>query len=167
MKQINDEVFYADSKLVKICQKDIQALKEKAALAKRHRSRLCTHKDVEERLHEMLIIHHKNTYVRPHKHSGRSESFHIIEGTADIMIFDDQGAVSDIISMGDYRSGKIFYYRMPEGLYHSMVITSDVIVFHEITNGPFNKADTFFAPWAPDENDTQKAQDFTLDQKKS
>lgn len=162
MKQISDEIFYADSKLVKVGQNDIQALKDKAVLAKRHRSRLCAHKDIDDRLHEMLIIHHKNTYIRPHKHRGKSESFHIIEGTADIVIFDEQGNISDVISMGDYLSGKNFYYRMPEGLYHTIMITSDVIVFHEVTSGPFNKADTIFAPWAPQESEIQKAQDLAL-----
>jgi hypothetical protein len=26
-------------------------------------------------------------------------------------------------------------------------------VFHETTNGPFNRADTIFAPWSPEEDD--------------
>jgi len=25
-----------------------------------------------------------------------------------------------------------------------------VLVFHEITNGPFNRSDTIYAPWSPD-----------------
>ena len=34
-----------------------------------------------------------------------------------------------------------------------MIIRSDVLVFHETTNGPFNRKDTEFALWAPADDD--------------
>ncbi len=160
IKEINDEIFYGEGDLVKVTQKEINFLKEKALVAKRQRSRLCTHRDVEEPIHEMLIVHNSNTYVRPHKHLGKSESFHLIEGSANIVIFNEQGDIKEVLPMGERTSGKFFYYRMKEGLYHTLIIISDVIVFHEITKGPFNKVDTVFAPWSPEDEDQNIAEEF-------
>ena len=57
--------------------------------------------------------------------------------------------------MGELRSGKPFYYRVAESLYHTLLIRSEAAVFHEITNGPFRPGDTEFAPWAPAESDAE------------
>lgn len=147
-----DEVFYTDAKVVKVNAGDIHLLKQHAMAAERKRARLCTHQDERSPLHEMLIVHHKNTYVRPHKHPGKSESFHIIEGEADVFIFDDNGKVMEKIEMGSYASGKIFFYRLSEAFHHTLLIRTDTVVFHETTNGPFLRGGTVFAEWAPVES---------------
>ena len=157
-KVFNAEVLYPDEQIVKVDQQDIAFLKEQASHNPRQRIRLCAHRDVADTLHEMLIIHAKNTYVRPHKHVGKSESFHVIEGIVDVVLFDEAGAVTDVIKMGEYASGRRFYYRISDPLYHTLLIRSEVLVFHETTNGPFKREDMIFAAWAPDEND-QAARD--------
>jgi len=101
----------------------------------------------------MLIVHEKSCYVRPHKHIGKIESFHIIEGQADVILFDEDGNIKKVISMGDYSTGLKFYYRMPPNNYHTLLIKSDVLIFHEVTNGPFRSEDTIFAKWAPEETE--------------
>ncbi|MBX9633944.1 MAG: hypothetical protein K2X44_03095, partial [Magnetospirillum sp.] len=50
--------------------------------------------------------------------------------------------------------GLPYYFRLSESRYHTMVVRSDVVVYHEITGGPFNRADTQFAPWAPSDRDS-------------
>lgn len=155
MKEISEEIFYAEEDVVTVNQQNIEFLKGQALKNRRRRSRLCTHKDIHDVLHEMLIIHTNDTYVRPHKHLGKSESFHVIEGTIDVIIFDEQGGISKVISMGDYCSGKVFYYRIAQPLYHMVIIISPAAVFHECTNGPFKKSDTVYAPWAPQEEDKE------------
>jgi cupin fold WbuC family metalloprotein len=151
-KILNSEVLEAKDPIVTVSYADIEFLKISAAQNERKRIRLCTHRGVNNLLHEMLIVHEKGIYVRPHKHLLKSESVHIIEGLVDVIVFDDIGNVSDVISMGDYSSRLKFYYRMPDPYYHTLLIRSDVLVFHEVTNGPFKKEDTIFAPWSPDEN---------------
>jgi len=160
MKKINNEVFYASDEIIKISKEDIEFLKQKALKNKRKRCRLCTHKDVNDKIHEMIIVHTKETYVRPHKHLNKSESFHIIEGSADIVIFDEKGKITQAIPMGDYSSGKKFYYRMTKPYYHTLLIKSDILVFHEITNGPFKREDTVFAPWSPKDDDKEGVKNF-------
>ena len=62
--------------------------------------------------------------------------------------------------MGDYKSGRKFYYRLSDPLYHFPYITSDFVIIHEITNGPFNRRDSIFAPLAPDEEDKESIKKF-------
>ena len=111
-------------------------------------------------VHEMLIVHTRDTYVRPHKHIGKSESFHIIEGTANVIIFTDTGAIRDIVELGDSISGRNFYFRINQPYYHTLQIVSEFIIFHETTSGPFNRSDTVFPTWAPQGDDAGAVESF-------
>ena len=83
----------------------------------------------------------------------KSESFHVIEGMVDVVLFSEGGEVSKVIKMGSYSSGGCFYYRVASPIYHTLLIRSEVLVFHETTNGPFDRSQMVFAPWSPDERD--------------
>src|SRR4051812_15824469 len=78
--KFNDEVLYSDDLIVQVERPEIEQLKKAALLNPRRRIRLCAHRNVDSTLHEMLIVHTANTYVRPHKHLNKIESFHVIEG---------------------------------------------------------------------------------------
>ena len=159
-KKINEEVYYTKNKVPTIGNKEIEMLKNLSKENKRRRCRICVHKDINEKLHEMFIIHEKGTYVRPHKHLNKSESMHIIEGSADVIIFDEKGNIRKIESLDNYRSGEKFFYRLDEPLYHTLNITSDVLIYHETTIGPFDRKDTVFAPWSPEEKDEKGVKKF-------
>lgn len=152
-KPFNSEVLYPDEAIVKVDRTDVAELKARAEQNVRKRMRLCAHRGTGDSLHEMLIVLSRNTYIRPHKHLNKSESFHVIEGAGNIVLFDDDGKVTDVINMGDYASGHCFYYRITDTCYHTLVIQSDILVFHETTRGPFLREQTVFAPWSPVEGD--------------
>ena len=166
-REYNKEVLYTDEALTKVTRADMELLKKMALLNERQRIRLCSHKDVNDPLHEMLIIHVKDTYVPPHKHLHKSESLSVIEGIVDVLILDEQGKVQEVIPMGDYASGKNFYYRMQTAFYHTLLIKSDFLVFHEGTKGPFDRTDTVFSPWAPQHKDSQACQIYLQQLKKA
>jgi cupin fold WbuC family metalloprotein len=149
----NEEVLFATDTILQIDSSDIEELKQKAKQNHRKRIRICAHKNTKDHIHEMLIVHEKSCYVRPHKHINKTETFHIIEGEADIILFDDEGHINQSIPMGSFNSGRKFFYRLSPFRYHSLLIHSDVLVFHEITNGPFRMEDTIWAPWSPKETD--------------
>jgi len=150
---LNEEVFVAEDRIVKVDPALLAELKAQAARNPRRRARLCAHKDVEDRLHEMLIVMCGGMYVHPHKHLTKMEAFHVIEGAATIVFFNDTGKVEEVFRVGDFPSGGLFYFRNEEPRYHTQIITSEFLVVHEIANGPFRRADTQFAPWAPDEKE--------------
>jgi len=160
IKRLNKEVFSAKGPIVKIGNEDVEFLKEEVQYNERHRIRLCTHENVEDTLHEMLIVLNKGIYIRPHKHLSKSESFHIVEGLVNVIIFDQEGKIVDVIPMGAYPSAHKFYYRLSPKCYHTPIIVSDIVVFHETTNGPFTGEDTVFAPWAPNEQDSVGVEKF-------
>src|SRR5882762_4619228 len=160
LRALNEELLYADTPLSTLSRDDIAWLKARAAKTARQRIRICTHLDSGDLLHEMLIVHTRETYVRPHKHVNKNESFHVITGEVDVVLFDEKGAVSQAIRMGEYASGKRFYYRLNESRYHTLLIRSDVLVFHEVTTGPFRREDTIFPSWAPEEGQTDLRREF-------
>ena len=118
------------------------------------------HKDSEETLHEMLIVLGRDTYVRPHRHGNKSESFHVVEGALTVVIFADDGAVNDVIRLGEYRSGRKFFYRLAEPAFHTILVESASAVIHETTNGPFDREATEYAVWAPAEGDEQAVKEY-------
>ena len=159
-KKKSEEVFVAEGPVVQVSHSLFDTLKTNAANSPLHRARLCAHKDSQDRLHEMFIVLAHQAYIRPHKHVHKTESFHVIEGTSVFFFFDDSGNITDIMPIGNIGSGKPFYIRNDDSRYHTHLITSNFLVFHEITNGPFNRAETIYAPWAPEEKDTSSVQVF-------
>ena len=153
LREVSPEVLVADDDVVKLGAEDIEALKQRAASVPLKRSRVCAHGDAADPLHEMLIVLDQATYVRPHKHLDKSESFHVVEGAADIVFFDDDGAVTDVVELGEYGSGRAFYYRLNIPAFHTVLVRSSILAVHETTNGPFRKDDAVYAAWAPDDSD--------------
>lgn len=143
------DVIYFKNSLIKIKKKDIDLLKKYSNNNIDQKSRYCNHKSKNSKLHEMIIFHKKGYYVRPHSHPNTSESVHLIKGKVDIVIFDKKGNISEIVKMGNYQSGNVFYYRMNNELTHTFIIKSSYIIFHETSLGPFKKKNTKFANWSP------------------
>ncbi len=150
-KIVNKEVLYTDETVTKLSAADMETLTSLAADNERKRVRVCTHEKAEDMLHEMFIVHERDAYVRPHRHLSRDESFHVLSGEADIVIFSDDGRPEKVVRLGDYASGKDFYCRMPKGTMHMVIIRSEVLVFCEATLGPFNSDDVEFGVWAPED----------------
>lgn len=154
------EVIFADERIIKLSDSDIGSLKNLADVDGRKSVRLCAHGSIEDQLHEMFIVHTNNAYVRPHKHMTKSISFHVVEGLADFVIFDEEGNIIDVIPVGDYSSGRRFYCRVPSSQYYTQLIRSDVFVFHETIIGPFDRSDTVWAPWSPERLNHKEAEKF-------
>lgn len=150
----NPEVYFADGEVVHIRRDDLGFLHAAADVSPRRRARVCAHKDADETLHEMIVVLKRDAYLIPEKHFVKVESYHIIEGAADVVIFDEAGEITEVVPLGDYRSGKAFFFRVRRpDFYHSLLMRSDFLLYHESATGPFKKSDTWVAPWAPAESD--------------
>lgn len=160
MRRTGQEVFVADEHIVSVGRKEMDLLKRTVHETDRKRVRLCAHKDIENTLHEMFVVYMSMTYVKPNKHIGKDESLHILEGEADFIFFDEAGKITAVIPLGDYNSGRQFYIRVPSFVYHTIIMKSEMLVIHEVTPGPFRREDTVWAPWAPQETDTEDVATF-------
>lgn len=158
--KVNEEVFVSQDPIVKIGPADLAFLKTQALTNARHRVRICAHKTNDDPLHEMVIAISALSYIHPHKHRGKSESFHIIEGVVDVVVFDDDGAVSDLIELGDPTTGRAFFYRLGQSKFHTLLLKTAFLVVHEVTNGPFVRENTLLAPWAPTEDQLDETRDY-------
>ena len=156
LKVISPEVLLAEGPVSCLGRNDIERVKAMALASPKRRARICAHPDNDDTLHEMLIVTAKGAYFQPHKHLGKSESFHMIEGRLSVVFFDDEGAVSDTVHLGGSEDDRSFYYRLSAPLFHTVITETDLAVFHETTNGPFQPEDTVYAPWAPSEKDSEE-----------
>lgn len=138
---------------VEIVQWDV--IRNLKQIAKEHylkRSRLCLHHDLNAPTHEMIIVAHRSTYIRPHRHPKcKSESYHVIEGEMDVNIFKEDGRLERVVQLSSGGTGA-FMYRVTNGWWHQPVPRTEWVVYHETYSGPFEKKiDVEYASWAPEE----------------
>lgn len=145
------EVFYAKGPALAVDRRRLAELACAAAKAPRRRARLCLHAGPRDGQHDMLIVMPRGAYIRPHRHVGKTESYHVVSGRADMVEFDARGKIRRVISLGDHRSGLVFFFRVAGPYYHTLLIRSPRFAYHEATTGPFDRRRTLFPSWAPRE----------------
>lgn len=156
-KKINRELFYPRDKkeIIEISSIDLKKIKQIAHSNPTRKARYCAHKSVRSEIHEMIIFHEKGTYIRPHKHDKKSESYLLLNGEMDIILFNDIGKPIKLIQLGTINTNKTFFFRMPKPMYRTLIIKKDS-VFLEVKRGPFVKHHVKWAKWAPDFQDQEK-----------
>lgn len=159
LRRASDDVFYATAGIVRLGTAEIEFLRARAAESPRGRARICAHLDPADGVHEMLIALRRGGYVRPHRHVGREESFHAVEGEAHVVIFDDTGGVAEVVPMGT-GAHDTRIYRLNTPRFHTVLVRTPCFIVHEVTRGPFDPDGTVFAPWAPPEGDAPAVKAF-------
>lgn len=155
-----DSVFYMDEDIVEVGSKQLESLKIAAKNSTLRRSRLCLHRNTSDQVQEMVIAFCKDSYVRPHRHINKSESFHIIDGELIVVFFNNDGHVTKKIEMGPVESSKIFIYRLNSSIWHTIIPISDYVLLHETTAGPFVKSEADYPEWAPKDVDLIEVKKF-------
>lgn len=127
----------------------IRRLKRMADASPLKRARICLHQGADEPIHEMLIVLARGVYIRPHRHLNKTESFHLLEGRATVVFFNDQGDVTQRHQLAR-SAGRSFIYRITQPVFHAQIVHSRYLVFYEVTSGPWVSDDTEYASWAPE-----------------
>ncbi len=156
------EAFFNQLEILDINALAIKELKKRAAALPRKRFRLCLHDGNENKMQEMIIAAEKGSYIRPHRHpKGKSESYHVIEGTMRVCYFDDQGKIIRFIDLAKPGGKKPFMQRNSGNIWHMPIPTSKCVVYHETYPGPFLKEyDVEYPDWAPLEQDKAEVKKF-------
>jgi len=153
IREVNPEVYQAEGPIVGVTREEMDFIKQRAMTNPRNRARLCSHPGPNDSTHEMLIWLGRKNCLHPHVHPGKVESFHVMEGLMTVVLFEDDGKILEAVHMGDYASGRAFYYRQQRSIYHTILPETDFVSFQEVTQGPFSRDNTVLAPWCPaDEN---------------
>ena len=146
MKQ--KEFEFSKSKSFYYSKKFIEKLKRKANKNKSKKYRVNIHQSLRDKIHEMIVVIMKNTRVREHFHSKKSETLQVIEGLATLIIFGKKGKIKKKIKLGDYKSGRAFFYKVDKNQIHTIKTHTKYFVFKETTSGPFNKRQSSFPKWS-------------------
>jgi cupin fold WbuC family metalloprotein len=148
-----DGVYRAEGDVIPVSRLDIVGLINDRYQIKTRRGRLCVHKNDKTLLQEMFIVLDRTSYIRPHRHRGKIESLCVLEGKGTAIFFDDEGGIAEVIRLSPYGVDESqFFYRLEAMTYHTILVESDYLVFHEVSEGPFEVDESEFAPWSPDAN---------------
>ena len=129
----------------------IERLKTVALTSPLRRCRLCLHQSDDDKLHEMIIALARDCLFPPHRHPTKTESYHMIDGRFILIIFGDDGVPMRSLLLTPPERGGVICFRLSMPVFHAALPLDDVVVFHEVTNGPFKKDEAVLASWAPSE----------------
>lgn len=153
IRRVSPEVLQSDGGFLAADREIVDTLKAEALKSEKKRCRLCFHADPSAAQQEMLIVMHQTSYVCPHRHFDKVETLGVLEGCCDTVLFDEDGTVTDIVPMTAYGGDGAFFYRMPTGVFHTLIFRTEWLVFVETTIGPFVRENSESAKWAPPETD--------------
>jgi cupin fold WbuC family metalloprotein len=112
--------------------------------------RVCMHQSPEDDLHNMVIAHPRDWYVRPHANLAKTKAYHIIRGSMLFVGFDNDQNELFRFTLDEVNP----VFRLQKGVFIFIWALSDVCIFHEVAIGPFEREkDTVFASWAPTTED--------------
>lgn len=144
-RRISDEVYYAPPPPCSVTPAIVAKLGALAASNPSGKARICFHADPDASLHDMLIALDRKAKMLPHLHLQKIESFQIISGEMQINFYNENGQ-----STGDVKlsaTAGVFYFRIPAKIAHAVTPLTDLVIFREITDGPFRAEDTIYPAW--------------------
>ncbi|MEI7909704.1 MAG: WbuC family cupin fold metalloprotein [Verrucomicrobiota bacterium] len=136
--------------MIKIDQRLLDEVTSKAKLSPRLRMNHNFHPQLEDPVQRLLNALEPWTYIRPHKHVTKEESFVLLRGTVLAVVFNDDGSIRDhfILNSASGNLGLEF----EENSFHMLTSLESGSVVYEIKEGPFvPHTEGSSAPWAPHE----------------
>ena len=130
----------------------IARVTEAARESPRRRMNFNFHMGAGDNPHRFLNVMLRGTYVQPHRHltPPKAEAFLALSGKGCVVTFDDAGVVVSRHFIGDGCAA--LGVDIGAGLWHTVVVLSEVLVCYEVKPGPWDPAtDKEFAEWAPAE----------------
>ena len=160
---MSDTVCFNQDSLIKVDDKLIKEIKEKAKSGDSGRYRLCLQHSAQDCLHEMFIVRSRDDYGRPDMHLHTTESHTIVEGVMWVILFEENGEIREAFELSDkgYRT-----YRIDTGIYHMQIPVSDQVVYYEVKLGPFTQETNIFPEWAPQADDKENVDRYMKDLRK-
>ena len=142
-----NNVIFDQSKIFLLDKASIDQLKNIALAHPLKRARICLHQSEQSIVHEMIIVAHRNTLIKPHKHpKNKPESYHVLLGNLIVKIFDNDGKVIERFYLSSEKHPKM--YKIQGDVWHQPIPDSEWVVYHEVATGPFDKErDVIYSKW--------------------
>jgi cupin fold WbuC family metalloprotein len=144
--------------MIKINARLIDSIIDQARTSPRKRMNYNFHPELSDPVQRLLNALEPWTYIRPHKHTTKEESFVLLRGTILAVVFNDDGSIRDHAVLS--HSTGIQGIEFEENSYHMLTSLETGSVVFEIKEGPFvPHTEGSSAPWAPKEG-TPEAKEF-------
>ena len=138
------------SERMKLVTKEIlDSLTEQAKENVRLRMNYNLHDSLEAPVHRLLNALEPETYMPPHRHIDKEETYLIMRGALMAYFFDDNGNVTEKVRLSAEDGN--YALDIPVGKWHSLISLESGTVIFEVKNGPYRPLlSEEIAVWAPD-----------------
>ena len=134
---IGAAVHRARGRLVRVGADDLERLRSGALVDDARKCRLILHPGTDDPLHEMIIVHTRGAYIRPHRAVKTSKTYHVLDGTMVLALFANDGELRERLEIGDRHASAPFLARLMEPVFHTVVPLSETVTFIETVPGPW------------------------------
>jgi cupin fold WbuC family metalloprotein len=112
------------------------------------------HSELSDPVQRLLNALEPWTYIRPHKHFTKEESFVLLCGTLLAVVFNDDGSIREHAILS--QATGILGIEFEENTYHMLTALETSSVVFEIKEGPFiPHTEGTSAPWSPKEGTSE------------
>ena len=144
--------------MIRITTELIDKVVAEARQSPRRRMNYNFHPELSDPVQRLLNALEPWTYIRPHKHTTKEESFVLLSGTVLAVVFNNDGTIRDHAILS--RETGILGIEFEENCFHMLTSLETGSVVFEIKEGPFvPHTEGSSAPWAPQEG-TSEAREF-------
>lgn len=144
--------------MIRITTQLIEKVSADARVSPRLRMNYNFHPELSDPVQRLLNALEPWTYIRPHKHTTKEESFVLLSGTILAVVFNDDGTIRDHAVLS--QATGILGIEFEENCFHMLTSLETGSAVYEIKEGPFvPHTEGSSAPWAPKEG-TPEAKDF-------
>lgn len=117
------------------------------------------HATLDAPIHRLLNALEPDTYLPPHRHTDKEETYLVLRGSLLVFFYDDQGNVTDKACLDPTKGN--FGLEIPSGTWHSIVVLESGTLIFEIKKGPYQPSSPEdLASWAPASSDEEGVKDF-------
>lgn len=117
------------------------------------------HESLDAPVHRLLNALEPGTYLPPHRHADKEETYVVLRGSLWTFFYDDCGHVTEKVKLGP--SAGMYGVEIPSGTWHSVIVLEPGTVIFEIKSGPYVPLPPEdIASWAPVPSDAEGAAAF-------
>lgn len=125
----------------------------------RLRSNYNLHETMDSPVHRMLNALEPGTYLPPHRHSDKEETYLVLRGRLLALFYDEAGNVTEKICLNPLEGR--YGLEIPPRTWHSIIVLESGTVIFEIKKGPYQPlSPEDMAPWAPASDDAEGVKAF-------
>lgn len=141
--------------MMKLITKELlDAVTSQAKESPRLRMNYNFHTSMDAPVHRMLNALEPGTYLPPHRHTGKEETYLVLRGSLIAFFYDDAGNVTEKVCVNPLE-GK-YGIEIPSDTWHSIVVLESGTVIFEIKKGPYQPLLPEEIPsWAPQTSDEE------------